>query len=144
MNENCVILSYKQLNGAGNSFIDKTFTFNEKILDAVWCNFIMNDNINSVVSRDFATLMFKDQPQAGVSLSSYPKFVPQSPREFTPAKKTSAVVHLDSLNRAKSLVVLDRYSIHILMENGDHYQKALQFEVISNLDQFFLNFVCLV
>lgn len=125
INDNCVILSYKQSNGNGNSFLDKTFTFSEKVIDAIWCDFVMNDNINSIVSHDFSNLMFKE-PQKDSSLNNYPKFLLSSPKD---SFNTKNEVFFKNLNIAKSLVVMDKYSIHILLDNGNHYKKALQFEV---------------
>ena len=131
VNENTVICSYKQSTNSATSILDKTYTFSEKIIDANWCNFITNDNINGIASQELSNLMYKTSNTEAAS-NQYPKFL-LSPSIADNSKSKSQFKNVNNfyknLNLAKSLCVLDKYSIHIMTENGDHHRKALQFEV---------------
>lgn len=139
VNENTVVCSFKQSTSSrASSLLDKTYTFEEKVLDANWCAFITNDNLNGIASQDLSKLMFKPPPKddvrAGGGVGQYPKFLLASPLPGDGKSGTARQHHLHELNNrqlnlSKAVCVLDRISIHMLTENGDHHRKPLQFNV---------------
>ncbi len=143
VSENTVVCSYKQ-SGGGTSLLDKTFTFSERILDANWCAFITNDNLNGIATQDLSKLMFKapgakGDKQGGGQIgccggSQYPKFLLASPQSSKGQQQRQHHLHslyTRQLKRSKAVCVLDKISIHMLTESGDHHRKSLQFKVTS-------------
>ncbi|KAI2805379.1 Anaphase-promoting complex subunit 1 [Blomia tropicalis] len=133
VNENVLICSHCPASISTNSVLEKTYSFSEKILDATWCKFILNDNLSGIATQDLSNLMFKSgeiDPSSGKN--QYPKFLLSSPiinNDHTTSRYQNEYNFYKSLKILKALCVLDKYSINIITEGGDYHRKTLQFEI---------------
>ncbi|KAH7642915.1 anaphase-promoting complex subunit 1-like protein [Dermatophagoides farinae] len=100
VNLNSLILSHRPSNNNGQSFLDKSLTLPDNIIDALWCDFTITDDNNLAMSASIGN----DHQHHHYS------------------RKRMKIL--------KTLCILDEhYRLHILSDNGDYYQKHLPFRV---------------
>lgn len=98
-------------------------TFNEAIIDAVWCDFRIENDLISRTAKEFPMEFKKCQTHSSIDLEETCDCL------VSEIHLNSRSRHYKPLNVLQTLCILDQCSLHIISKSGDHFRKLLPFRV---------------
>ncbi|UXI17364.1 hypothetical protein NH340_JMT03307 [Sarcoptes scabiei] len=123
VNGNLLICSHKASSNDSTSFLDHSMTFNEAIIDAVWCDFRIENDLISRTAKEFPMEFKKCQTHSSIDLEETCDCL------VSEIHLNSRSRHYKPLNVLQTLCILDQCSLHIISKSGDHFRKLLPFRV---------------